>query len=69
MPRCACLLNAINVAPYYLVYFMVDKTVSVIKGNAIVEENSDREVGKLCRVKEKSKLYEGKIVTYGTELF
>ena len=69
MPRCACLLNAINVAPYYLVYFMIDMTVSVINGNAIVEENFDREVDKLCHVKEKSMLYEGKIATNGTELF
>ena len=44
---------------------MIDQTVSVIHGNAIIEEISKREVGSLCHVKEKSKLHEGKIITYG----
>lgn len=53
----------INLAPtFYLVYFMIDQTVSVIHGNAVIEEISKREVGSLCHVKEKS---EGKIITYG----
>ena len=41
------------VAPFYLVYFKEDCTVSVLKSNAIMEEASLLEVGSLCHVKDK----------------
>ena len=65
IPRVLTII-VINLAPtFYLVCFMIDQTVSIIHGNAVIEEISKREVGSLCHVKEKSKLHEGKIITYG----
>ena len=53
---------------YYLIYFEEDETVSVVSGNCIVElESTERslEVGVTCHVKEKGKVYKGRVVTHG----
>ena len=60
MPDCS------HIAPFYLVYFSEDKTVSVIRAGAVLESsNSTLDVGGACRVREKGKVYHGIVVTYG----
>ena len=54
----------ISTAPYYLIYFEEDETVSVVGANAISVAGSVTETGSLCKVRVKGKVYEGKIVTY-----
>ena len=55
-------------APYYLVYFPQDESVSIVKSGAIVEEPSCiKELGSTCHVKEKRKIHEGIIMTYGKQ--
>ena len=50
-------------------YFEEDETVSVVSAGSIVEWNSKTgsllDVGNACHVKEKGKVYKGKVVTYG----
>ena len=52
-------------------YFKEDDTVSVVSAGAIVELDSKAgkvhvlEPGDVCHVKEKGKVYAGKVVTYG----
>ena len=53
----------IPTAAYYLVYFEVDETVSVVSASAVSE--AELEVGGSCYVRVKGKLYKGSIVTYG----
>ena len=45
-------------------YFEQDETVSVVGASAVICETGV-EVGGTCYVKEKKKLYEGRIITYG----
>ena len=55
----------ISPAPYYLVYFEEDETVSIVSANAVSVARSGTETGSLCNVRVKGKVYEGKTVTYG----
>ena len=55
----------VSTAPYYLVYFEEDETVSIVGANAVSVTGSTTETGSICNVREKGKIYEGKIVTYG----
>ena len=65
---CIC-IRYIYAAPYYLVYFEEDDTVCVVSASAMIEADGKAglvlEVGGACHVKEKGKVYEGKIITYG----
>ena len=56
----------ISAAAYYLVYFEVDETVSVVSASAVSE--AEKEVGGSCFVRVKGKQYKGSIVTYGEQL-
>ena len=62
-------LRVFSTATFYLVYFYEDETVSVVKESSIVECVSGKslEVGKECRVKEKRKVFSGRVVSYGTQ--
>ena len=67
---CLIMLLAIvmcpSTAPYYLVYFEKDKSMSVVSGNAVSVVGSvmEPEAGSLCNVRVKGNIYEGMIVTY-----
>uniref|UniRef100_A0A1X7V6Q0 Uncharacterized protein n=1 Tax=Amphimedon queenslandica TaxID=400682 RepID=A0A1X7V6Q0_AMPQE len=58
-------LRTCTVAPFYLIYFDVDETVSLIKASDLVESSDTLLVGSDCHVKIKKKIYEGKVVTFG----
>ena len=68
---CLIMLLAIlmcpSAAPYYLVYFEEDKSVSVVSGNAVSVVGSvmELETGSLYNIRVKGNVYEGMIVTYG----
>ena len=59
------LVRCIPTAPYYLIYFDEDETVAVVSASAISEAGLSLEVGGSCYVREKGKMYEGRIITYG----
>lgn len=61
------LLNAITiVGTHFLIYFKFDDSVSIVKEASLVKESdSTLEVGQICQVKEKKKIHEGQIITYG----
>ena len=59
----ACVHFGIPTAAYYLVYFEVDETISVV--NASTVSKVELEVGGSCYVRVKGKLYKVCIVTYG----
>ncbi|XP_019849769.1 PREDICTED: uncharacterized protein LOC109580724 [Amphimedon queenslandica] len=52
---------------YYLVLFKVDGTVAPTKASYIIEKADILEVGSVCHVKDKSGIYEGIVVTYGSK--
>ena len=54
-----------STAPYYLVFFKNDKTVAPTKASAIIEDAEALKIGSVCHVKEKKKIYEGIVVTFG----
>ena len=54
-----------STAPYYLVFFKKDKTVAPTKASAIIEDAEALKIGSVCHVKEKKKIYEGIVVTFG----
>ena len=58
------LLAPVFIAPWFLVYFKVDKTAATTSAKAI-QLLEKLEVGAKCFVKEKEKTYEGIIMTYG----
>ena len=45
-------------------YFNKDETVTVVSSSAIFEVGSSLEVGGSCYIREKGKMYEGRIMTY-----
>ena len=53
-------------AKFYLIYFDMDETVSIVKEDAIMESSDQQlSVGDICHVKQKRKLIEGRVITYG----
>ena len=52
-------------ATVYLVYFKDDKTVSISDARDIVEDCSELEVGSLCHVKVRTKIFQATVITYG----
>uniref|UniRef100_A0A1X7TRV2 Uncharacterized protein n=1 Tax=Amphimedon queenslandica TaxID=400682 RepID=A0A1X7TRV2_AMPQE len=50
----------------YLVYFKDDKTVSISDARDIVEDCSGLEVGSLCHVKVRTKIFQATVVTYSS---
>ena len=54
-----------STAPYYLVFFKMDKTVAPTNASAIIEDAKALKIGSVCHVKEKKEIYEGIVVTFG----
>ena len=54
----------ISAAPYYLVYFDEDETISIVSTNAVSVTGSVTETGNRCNIRVKGKVYGGKIVMY-----
>ena len=46
-------------------FFKNDKTVAPTKASAIIEDAEALKIGSVCHVKEKKKIYEGIVVTFG----
>ena len=54
----------IPTAAYYLLHFGLDETVSVVSASATCISEVKVEVGGYSYVREKGKLYKGRIITY-----
>ena len=63
------LICCIPTAPYNLVYFEQDKIIFLASATVVAEVGSVMEPSCSFHVKEKEKIYEGRIVTYGKYVY